>query len=175
MATTGDLITRASIVNDFNSIVRSGISYTYSSSHLPSPDSGFTGDTYPERFSSGIQTMSVSDIGNSRPINASTLVSDIQSFVRNYYSQIRKITIVHRNTGENTNVVKTTTGIARLTGSYTQSVPSLSIGVGTNTFIRVPNYNNILSTWRSISNNNAFTITYYHYVSHSSHGSRVRR
>lgn len=177
MATTGSLIQRQDIVNDFNDIVKQGISYKYSSTLLPSPPPEYSGTTPTDNFGSGnVRSISLNDITNEGVISASTLLNDLRSFVQTYYSQIRNIEIVLKNKGEATNVVDTIYEKAYLTDAYKQQVPSFSLGISTNQLIKAsPQYENILATWRDIANNTAFTITYYHYVSHVSHGSRVRR
>lgn len=167
------LITLSSVASDFNSSVADRISYKYYSGNLPVPGDNYGGAT-PDIFSSGFYYMDEGDVSDGL-ISAHTLMNDITDFIYYYYSSIRNIHIIWRNTGNNSNINREETARAHLTSKYRVNIPTVNLGISSGLNIRAPNWSRAYNTWSSATSGIAYTITYTTHVSHGSHGSRVRR
>lgn len=177
-------ITRQSAADAFNSNVKSRVTWTYTYSNPPVPWSGYTSGVDRSKFGNPPSNMTENNI-TSGIITASTFVSNVSTWIANNLSQIRYIRIIHRNTGDNTNINGDETYTAVLSSSYKQNVSLSTSGMGiaagqviTSSGI---NWNSAYNAWVNVRNNVAFTITNTIHVSHSNysdyhdHGSRVRR
>lgn len=167
------LITRGSVMSDFNSSVPNRISYKYYSGNLPVPGDNYEGTT-PNIFSSGLSYMGASDI-SSGIISAWRLMNEVTTFIYIHYSSIRNIHVIWRNTGNDSNINREEITRAYLNSGYRTNIPTVNLGISSGQNIRTPNWSSAYNTWSSATSGIAYTITYTTHVSHGSHGSRVRR
>lgn len=167
------LITRSSVISDFNSSVPNRISYKYHSGNLPVPGDNYEGAT-PNIFSSGLSYMGAGNV-SAGLISARTLMNDITNFIYYNYSNIRNIHIIWRNTGNDSNINREETTRACLNSGYRTNIPTVNLGISSGQNIRTPNWGSAYNTWSSATSGIAYTITYTTHVAHGSHGSRVRR
>lgn len=179
-----DAITKQSAADAFNSDVKNKVTWTYSYSNPPAPWSGYTNGVTKSKFGSPPSNMSDNDI-NGTDIIASTFVDDVRNWIANNLSQIRYIRIIHRNTGDNTNINGDNTYTAVCSTNYKQTVSltQSEMGIATGQIIAAGgiNWTAAYNAWTKVRNNTAFTITntihvqHVQHSSHSDHGSRVRR
>lgn len=160
------LITRSSIVNQFNSQVANYINPTWHRNNVPqyasSSEFGYT------------SSMSTSDISSSNPITASTVVSNLVSVCREFTSVRNCRVVATKTVNDNVQVISDETRLAAMNSHYTQWIsPSLS-SVISGQLIRTIDMNSLYNAWSS-ARYNTVTLTYNTYTQHVSHGSRSRR
>lgn len=179
-----DIITKQSAADAFNSNVKAKVTWNYSYSNPPTPWSGYTSGVNINDFGNPPTNMAANNITDG-VITASTFVTNVQQWIANNLSQIRYIRIIHRNTGDNTNINGDSTYTAVLSTNYRQSVSltPTEMGIVSGQLIAQNgiNWANAYNKWVALRSNVAFTITntihvnHVNYSNHGDHGSRVRR
>lgn len=179
-----EIITRQSAADAFNSNVRNRVSWSYSYSNPPQPWGGYSSGVNRSNFGSNPGYMSAGNITGGI-ITASTFANNVRQWIASNLSQVRYIRIIHRNTGDNSNINGDSTYVAVCSGRYIQGISltqsDMDISKGEIISKNGINWNNAYDAWYRVRNNVAFTITntihvqHVQHTSHSDHGNRVRR
>ena len=174
------LITRQSVADAVNANVRNRVSWTYSSSNLPTRWEGYDQtDQNNGNFGPNPGYMGAENVSGGI-INANTLCTNVRDWIYNNISQVRNIRIIHRNRGYNSNINGDQTFKAVTSAGFRQGISlstgNLGIAVGQNIASSV-NWGSAYNAWANVTNNLAFTITNTIQVNPpwGDHGSRVRR
>lgn len=160
------LITRSSIVSQYESQVTDYINPTWYRNNVPqyasSSEFGYT------------PAMVTSDISSSNPITASTVVGNLVSVCRDLTSVRNCRVVATKTVNGNVEVISDETKLAAMSSRYTQWIsPSLS-SVISGQLIRTIDMDPLYYAWSS-ARYNTVTLTYNTYTQHVSHSSRSRR
>lgn len=177
------LITKQSSADAVNNNVRSKVTWSYDYNNLPPVWSGYSSGITRNYFDYAPKVMNDNEIGGDLVI-ATAFVDSVRNWIYNELSRIRNVRVIHRNTGENTNINGDSTYVCATDPQFRQAVTLSNAELGCNTGSPIDdniNWAAAYNAWTRVRGNIAFTVTntihaqHSSHSSHGSHGSRVRR
>lgn len=183
MSVQNKTISKSTLCESFNDNMYNAAhaSYTYWDGNYPSKPTNPENSTNwsPDPFTNlgprnKVSMMDESFLsGISSTVTAADAISKIIEFA-NKYTCIRQVRFWHHYIGESIDTLYDT--YVNAITNYSESLPSINLGITSNTQINEPSYSELLSAWRNVVNKGTYiTFESTSWYDWSNHSQRVRR